>query len=328
MKNLIVTADDYGVFPSINEGIITAVNAKKVDSVSVLSNYKGAVLPDAPSGTRFENSLTNVKWLINSTKENSPEIGCHLTVTSGKPLTGNKMEFACGSSGNFNDFSDFKNFTEPEQLKNLYNELCAQVEELQSVCTIKHLTNHHNSLTLFPHHFEQYMKVAQKFNLPMRSADVRPKERQERYLWVQDRLLTGDIPKAEREQILAFQEKIVEEFRNNPFGVRGPGYLESRHYGPIGLVPFARIINFLLPGKKREKLNEFYSEFEKSADKSVELLMHIAKPGILLVDASESLDYSGVDRSYFDSRVVEFNSIMGVDFSEWSAVERRGWGEL
>ncbi len=101
MKHLIVTADDYGVFPAINERIIDAVNDGKVNSVSIFSNYKGAVLPNAPSGTPYEDALTNVRWLVNNTQGKSPELDCHLTVTSGKPLTGDKMNFACDQQGNF-----------------------------------------------------------------------------------------------------------------------------------------------------------------------------------------------------------------------------------
>ena len=327
MKHLIVTADDFGVFPAINEGIIDAVNAGKVNSVAVLANYKGHVLPNAPYGTKYENSLTNVKWLINNTQANQPEIGCHLTVTSGRPLTGDKMDFACDGDGNFHSYGNFRNFKEPEQLKKLYDELCAQVEELKSVpgCSVKHLTNHHTSLTLFRHHFDEYLKVAKKFGLPIRSADVRPSKRQETYLWILDRKLTSDIPKEEREAMLEFQAKIADEFRKNPFGVKGPDFLDSRHYGPVGLLPATRIAAFWLAKAKRKKLDEFFEEFEKSTEKSVELLLHLAKPGFLTVDRSNHLDYSGVDRNYFDSRALELKAIRDYDLRKWKGVEHKGW---
>lgn len=327
MKHLIVTADDFGVFPAINEGVIEAVKENKVNSVAAFANYKGEVLPGAPAGTRFEDALTNLRWLINETEEQNPDIGCHLTVTSGKPLTGNKMDFACDRNGNFYSFGNFKNFKEKSQLKNLYDELCAQIEELKSVpgCKVKHLTNHHNSLTLFPHHFEVYVNVAAKFKLPMRSADVRPKGKQSLYVYILDRLLTGDIPKSEREEMNAFQTKIAEEFRKNHFGVKAPDYLESSHYGPPGVVPAARLLSHPLVHKKHKQLDSFFNDFRKSGEKSVELLLHIAKPSGITVERSRHLDYSGVDRSYFDGRAIELKSILNYPVDHLAGIERRGW---
>ena len=43
MKNLIITADDYGVFPSINQGVKEAILNGKVNSVACLANYKDSV---------------------------------------------------------------------------------------------------------------------------------------------------------------------------------------------------------------------------------------------------------------------------------------------
>ncbi|MDG1435644.1 MAG: ChbG/HpnK family deacetylase [Saprospiraceae bacterium] len=40
-KNLIVTSDDFGVNPSVNDAIINAVNAGKVNSIAVFPNYDG-----------------------------------------------------------------------------------------------------------------------------------------------------------------------------------------------------------------------------------------------------------------------------------------------
>jgi hypothetical protein len=35
-----------------------------------------------------------------------------------------------------------------------------------------------------------------------------------------------------------------------------------------------------------------------------------------------------VDRSYFDSRAIEYRSIMNYDLSSWQGVEVKGWGAL
>ena len=320
MKHLIITADDYGVFPAVNEGIIDAVNKDRVNSVAVLSNFKG-------SGSKYPDSLTNVRALLERTAEKNPEIGCHLTVTSGKPLTGSKMEFARDDNGNFFSFGNYRNYKEPEQLKLLFEELCAQVEELASVpgVTVKHLTNHHNALTLFAHHFDVYLRVANKFRLPMRSADVRPKGKQSLYKFLLDRMLTGDVPKKDREDMMEFQSRIAREFKRNSLGVKSTDFLESSHYGPVGLLPAARLAKFWLVSDKHATLDAFFRQFLDSQEQSVELLLHVAKPGWLTVDKSKDLDYAGVDRSYFDSRVIEYKSIIEYELEKWTGVQRRGW---
>src|SRR6476620_3508454 len=141
MKHLIVTADDYGVFPAINEAVIEAAKAKKINSVSVLANYDGA--------GNYRSSQENLKILLDEAGEEL-DIGCHLTITSGKPLTKEKMDFIRDEDGNFLSYRSFRNFKSPAEKAALKNELCAQVDRLHELTgfKIKHLTNHHNSLTL------------------------------------------------------------------------------------------------------------------------------------------------------------------------------------
>lgn len=325
MKNLIVTADDFGVFPSVNEAIIDAVKAKKVNSVSVFANYKGEVLPGAPAGTRFETSLANARWLVNETEAAPPEIGCHLTVTSGKPLTGERMDFLCDAWGNFRSFKEYTNFRKPEQLSRLKDELCAQIEELKSVCTVKHLTNHHNSLTLFEHHLGVYVQVAQQFGLPMRSVDIRPADRQKHYISIQNLFLMDNIPENERREMKKFQERIKVFFGAVEPKVNAPAYMDSSHYGPIGLLPAGAMVGMVIRHKRKE-LERFFTDFESNSDNCAEFLVHLAKPENGIVNRSRHLNYAGVDRNYFDSRALEFRSIMEFEYgglSNW--FEHRGW---
>lgn len=95
MKKIIITADDYGVFPSVNKGIIDAVQKGKVNSVAVLPNYR--------------NTLANTQLLLQQT-DGKAEIGCHLTFTSGKPLTFDsnpKIKDFC-QNGYFADYTEMK----------------------------------------------------------------------------------------------------------------------------------------------------------------------------------------------------------------------------
>ena len=67
MNKIIFTADDFGVVPSVNDGIIHMVNKGLINSVEVFTNY----------GKSIENTL----GLINQTQGKSFELGVHLTIT-------------------------------------------------------------------------------------------------------------------------------------------------------------------------------------------------------------------------------------------------------
>lgn len=321
MKHLIITADDYGVFPAINGAILEAVKEGKINSVAALANFDGH--------GQYPGSVENLKRLI-GVAEGKAEIGCHLTITSGKPVTGDKMKFACDAAGNFLSYTSMRNFKTPQELKALEEELCEQVKRLESVngFKAKHLTNHHNSLTLFPHHFKVYMDVARKFNLPMRSTLIRPDKRQNFYMQYLDRRLSNSIHAIDRDEMLKFAKGIGDFFKAEGTALKSPQVLDSRHYGPVSLLPLVRLAEQLLVRRKRKGMDELYASFKAGEENSLEFLLHLARPGRFSVDRSRDLDYTGIDRSYFDSRAIEFKSIMGYDTGQWEGVARKGWGDL
>ena len=132
MKKLIVTADDYGVFPSVNQGIIEAIQKDKVNSVACFSNYEKAV--------------ENINHLVNTVGDKA-DIGCHLTISSGKPLTFKDHE-AFTRDGYFRPFGELDIDKVEKVLPELKKELIAQVENLRdSGLKVNHLSCHHNTLT-------------------------------------------------------------------------------------------------------------------------------------------------------------------------------------
>ncbi|MFL5751952.1 MAG: ChbG/HpnK family deacetylase [Bacteroidia bacterium] len=323
MKHLIVTADDYGVFPAINKGVIEAAKSRRLNSVSVLANFAG--------NENYPGSLDNLEHLLNETSDlpDELEIGCHLTITSGKPLTGDKMSFACDSQGYFLGYTEMKNYKNPEELAAIKEELCEQVKQLESRGNFKvmHLTNHHNSLTLLPHHFSIYMEVARLFHLPMRSTRVRPEGRQNFYLRFLNFKLRDDMNPADRADIERFAREVEDYFRVYNAGIKAPEVLDSRNYGPISFIP-TRLVEYLLVAQKKQNFDKLYRSFINAQEDSLELLLHLAKgSGALGVDHSHDLDYPGIDRGYFDSRVAELSAVMGYDFN-WENVEIKGWREL
>jgi hypothetical protein len=222
-------------------------------------------------------------------------------------------------------YTEMRNYKKTEELDLLRNELCAQVESLNADdFKVKHLTNHHNSLTLFPHHFNIYMEVARKFRIPMRSTCIRPEKRQNLYLRFLNYKLRDNIHSLDRDQIRKFAGEIEAYFNANAKGVKAPQILDSRHYGPVSILP-ARLIEFLLVRQKRKGLDNLYELFRNASENTLELLFHIAKPSGFRADRGNDIDYPGVDRGYFDSRVIEFRSLMGYNLNEWDGVALRGW---
>lgn len=306
-KKLIITADDYGVFPAINKAIIEAVKDGPVNSVAVFPNYDGA----SSNGTAQKTMAENVKELLDATN-GDVEIGCHLTITSGKPVTGGMKFLSDKNGGNFPEYFNIPYFKKDAELKALKDELIAQVEKINSIekNLVKHLTNHHNSLTVFPEHFDIYMDVARHFSLPMRSADVRPEGKQNLYLTVLRTRLHDNISEADREEAKKLGKKITTYFSEHANGVKSTSYLESCHYGPPPPLP-----KFFRPDKqKKKKLVSLFQAFGRLntsvTDNSMELMLHLGKDNI---PGSETIDYSGVNHAYFPARIAEFQSIMELD---------------
>ena len=321
MKHLIITADDYGVFPGVNAAIIESVKEKKVNSVSVLANFEG--------NDKYPGSVKNLEKLLSETGD-AADLGCHLTVTSGKPITGDRMDFACDKDGNFLSYTEFRNFKSPAEKNALKEELCEQVNKLHTITgfKIKHLTNHHNSLTLFPHHFDVYMEVARLFSVPMRSAFIRPESRQNFYLRFLNYKLKDDINRTERDEIMDFESKITEYFKQHSEGIKSPVSLDSRHYGPISLLPAVHLAAWQLVFDKRKKLDKLFQSFTEGGEESLEVVVHLGKANGLFADKSGDLEYPGVDRGYFDSRILEFKSIMGYKLEQWSGMQQKSWTAL
>ena len=73
-QRIILTADDYGFCDQVDKGILKAASAGYITSVAAFSN-----------GPNFEDRLEALKKARDENK--GFDVGCHLTITSGRPLT-------------------------------------------------------------------------------------------------------------------------------------------------------------------------------------------------------------------------------------------------
>lgn len=310
-KKIIINADDFGVIPSVNEAITDAVLAGKVNSTAAFSNYKY--------------SVANVKDLLQKATAagKKVDIGTHLTISSGTPVldeTKDPKVGLCDKNGNFKSFTELSNSAINTTI--LRKELLAQVERFTSNgIPIKHLSCHHNTLTAFEKLFKVYVDVAQETQLKMRSVAIEPAQKNNLYVKVFLGVkLRDDNSRDEMKDMRKFLNEIKTkfvEYTNN--SVRTPGYLESAHYGPLPLIGIRKTALDKQISDKKAALKEILTRFSKSADGSMELMVHLRKGDVSIWDHYENevkaTGYQGIDPKYFDSRVVEFQSLMQSDLT-------------
>ena len=154
-RSVILTADDFGATPGINRGIKAAVEAGVINTVSVMTNFPGA--PEAAAEL--------------ATAHPSVGVGVHLNITSGTPLLSPaEIPTLVGEDGTFFSIADALGRVDSFDLRQLEAELRAQIDALaRTGVEIDHLTSQHNLLHLYTPFFEIVVRLAQEYQLPVRS---------------------------------------------------------------------------------------------------------------------------------------------------------------
>ena len=67
---------------------------------------------------------------------------------------------------------------------------------------------------------------------------------------------------------------------------------------------------------------------KSDTEDSMEFILHIAKNKLQTTNKYKDIDYPGVDTKYFDSRYLEYKSIMEFDFSKHPGIELVSWKKL
>jgi predicted glycoside hydrolase/deacetylase ChbG (UPF0249 family) len=143
MKYLIITADDFGLTESVNEGIAKACTEGIVTAVSVI-----------PTGEAFEDALTIIK--------NIPfkDIGAHLALSETKPILSGSRFYKNHSEFFFHLFFGTVN------LADSYEELKAQLEILKKTgLKITHI-NSHEHIHIMPRILEIFIRLAREYSIP------------------------------------------------------------------------------------------------------------------------------------------------------------------
>ena len=147
--HLIINADDYGYFRCVSRGILEAASSGAVTATGMLANS-----PDL---------TTHLEWLD---AVEGLDLGVHLNLTFGKPLTADITEKLSPWQGCFtNTYSmSLMIMTGKISIKEVRSEWRAQIE----ACQRKQLLflNSHQHIHMLPALFRLALELAQEFDIP------------------------------------------------------------------------------------------------------------------------------------------------------------------
>ncbi len=303
MAKIIFNADDYGFCDQIDDGVIKAINQGLINSVAAFGNGN--------NGTERLKRLAQL--------QDKADVGCHITITSGKPLTD-----APSFSRDIDGKKYFRTFTQLERPKNspaqqqakkeLKKEINAQIDTMEGAgIIVKHLSSHHNSLIFFPEYFEAQVEVARDRGIKLRSTSIIPEGKNNLYIAQLAVRSLDNLGIKNAAEMFRFMRKIDEwkaEY-NQPIPPM-PNAIDGSHYGPLGMDNIKTKGEFNRELKRKvRKLKKNLEELPSNA--TMEYCIHMTDPDGLSSYAftKEGTDdyYPGVDWKYFDSRKVEFASL-------------------
>lgn len=322
-KRLIFTADDYGVVDSIDHGVTRGIHAGFLKSVACLTNH----------GAKGEKSLKKIRFLDTLRASHQIEIGVHLTLSSGSPVTGrDQAGLLCRRSSkkpsglpesDFYEFTDVRNaYTERhmDQAKfreQMLREFRAQINVLLQPADggppvqVDHLTTHHNVHLYHEDFYRIFLEIADEFKLPVhkatpvRSVHNLPEWKDNLFLKIKGKVWTFNHGR-----------KLREIYCDPNRMVNSPGFLNSAHFGPLPLLRvYGKSFRRLSQSKQRIAL-EMINSLRWGAYDSMEFLLHV-RDGQIYKKQNEYFDmevrpagYAGIDHRSFDARTAELDSLL------------------
>ncbi|GAM77951.1 cellobiose phosphotransferase system ydjC-like protein [Vibrio ishigakensis] len=197
---LIINADDFGLTAKVNEAIVRCMRFGLVRSTTIMMNQPG--VEDAID--RYHNGQV-------------PEIGLHLTLTAGKPLTNSsEIPDLVNSEGNFLSRSALSKKKAIDKAQ-ILRELTAQYQAaISSGLKLNHLDSHHFA-TIYPNLKEAFIEFANQIGLPCRRVDVIEEGQQNLVVNTPDEF---DISfYGEGATLDAFKSRLLEHKAKHPNGV-------------------------------------------------------------------------------------------------------------
>ncbi|WP_420581538.1 ChbG/HpnK family deacetylase [Reichenbachiella sp.] len=328
MNKVIFTADDYGAIPAIDTGIIKAIHAGKINSVDSFSNHH-----------QFE---SKIKHLMDECDGSKFEVGCHLTISSGKPVSGRKIGLLTRRGTlSLRKGKYFKKYTQMRrtrhthrELNDLHYELSKQVEQFDKFnIPITHLSNHHNTLFFFQDYHELFFRVAKENNLAVRSPLNIPKAMNDLYMSMVVLRMFDNMSKENRHRILTHTRRMRSFLAHYEDLPSMPIALNTVHYGPLAL-PTNQLTDQEVSAFADEKNLALREELSVDApeEEVMEYVFHLidddySKLGEYCKQTKFSKSkYTGIDSGYFDSRMAEQRALLNFDLA--TLVSFESWTQL
>ena len=331
--DVIFSADDYGPIPAINNGIIEAVNADCINSVEVFVNHNN-----------FKESIDN---LLHTCQDKTFELGCHLTITSGKPITGLKSLFVRNNlifrnkNGYFREYTDLRRTigknNRKEQVKRLKDELHAQIDQFEKdglKDKLTHLSCHHNALFFFDDYLDAYFEVAKDHDLAVRTPHGRPFSRHKNYVKYVELMSRTNLSAADRLKLITFAKSIPKlvDKTNNPPPPQRPVYHINTNYGPVSIL---KLDEDDIEEKAEDKNHDLVKELKKYKDMGIiEYVFHLITDDYNKLEVFKkqtefsSCNYTGIDNAYFDSRMAEMRSLIKYKNVINAMINKESWNKL
>ncbi|MBQ4901350.1 ChbG/HpnK family deacetylase [Paenibacillus sp. Marseille-P2973] len=153
MKHLIINADDFGLSPGVNRGIVEAYQAGGISSTTLMVNMPG--FTDAVRLAGLHPGLG---------------VGLHFNLTYGRPVSDpRRIPSLVQADGRFHSIGGNCN----RELRDIEIELSAQWDRLTaSGLRPTHLDGHHHLQQDFRNAYEAMARLAAKENVPMRRPQI------------------------------------------------------------------------------------------------------------------------------------------------------------
>lgn len=301
-RKLILTADDFGVTPYVDEGIVRAVEAKTINTVSAMLGFRGA-------SARMQKLHLQFPDL---------PIGLHLNISSGKASAPtDNIPDLLDTDGQFYWIESLIPRLIQIPLEQVSLEIEAQIQAfIKSGVPLDHLSYHQNILVMYAPFFDLVLQAAQKYDLPLRMPLPLSMENKKQFGYARtrkkgQRLGTRFAARHPFKAIRIARDILPKTLRSNvrklqQSGIKTPDHLADPFYGD----PSPENLRFIL---------------ENLPAGTSELVLH---PG--LAPRRRKIP-KGIDPEYMPMREYELATLLNPLFPEWLqelGIELSCFGEL
>lgn len=285
----ILTADDYGAVDFIDAGILKAIQAGRINSVACFA---------LPMGEK-DDLDERMEKLLDLKRNHDFAIGLHFSLTAGRSNEINVSKFGNSltrrkATKGYYYMSDPKNFRfgaiEPDELA---AELKSQLNRLREyTAEVDSISNHHGIVYMDTDLFKPYAEVAAQEGIAVRAPVV----------WKKYKLPTGNFdhrigkPIVRQGLKLRWVDQLLNAANNQP---------RIDYASTLNLLYPTCLVDEIYGQPYPDNLELLFSAFHQKVF-SAEFMFHLGDPDF----TGDATAPDGIDTSYFDSRKMEYQSLI------------------